>query len=160
MTPEERRQKIELYGNAHALLAEALKEFPREMRQFRPAPGRWTIHEIVVHIADSEANSFARGRKFIAEPGATVMAYDEMRWSQALRYHEQSADDALELFKWLRLTTHRLIRALPEAVWSNTIYHPENGTMTMDDWLDVYARHVPEHIAQMREVYADWKATL
>jgi hypothetical protein len=32
--------------------------------------------------------------------------------------------------------------------------------MTMDDWLDVYARHVPEHIAQMREVYADWKATL
>ena len=51
-----------------------------------------------------------------------------------------------------------LIKALPEAVWANMVAHPENGVMTMDDWLDVYERHVPEHIAQMREVYAAWKA--
>ena len=158
MTPEARREKIALYGRAHALLVEALKEFPREMWQFRPAPLRWTIHEIIMHLADSEANSFARCRKLIAEPGAPVMAYDEMHWSQALRYHEQSAEDALELFKWLRLTSYKLIRPLPDSVWAHTIDHPENGTMTMDDWLDVYARHIPEHIAQMRENYADWKA--
>ena len=158
MTPEERKHKIESYGRAHALLREALKEFPREMGPFRPAPDRWTIHEIVVHIADSEANSFARCRKFIAEPGTAVMAYDEMQWAKALRYHEQSTDDALELFKWLRLTSYRLIRSLPDSVWSNTIEHPENGTMAMDDWLDVYARHIPEHIEQMQANYADWKA--
>jgi hypothetical protein len=81
-----------------------------------------------------------------------------MQWAKALRYHEQSTDDALELFKWLRLTSYRLIRSLPESVWSNTIEHPENGTMTMDDWLDVYERHIPEHIAQMKANYADWKA--
>ncbi len=159
MTPEARREKIALYGRAHALLTEALKEFPREMWQFRPAPDRWTIHEIIIHIADSEANSFARGRKFIAEPGATVMAYDERQWAKALRYHGQSPEDALELFKWLRLTSDQLIRSLPDAVWANTIHHPENGTMTMDDWLDVYARHIPEHLQQMQENYADWKAS-
>ena len=114
MTPEERQEKIALYGRAHALLTTALKEFPREMWQFRPTPDRWTIHEIVIHIADSEANSFARGRKFIAEPGATVMAYDESQWAKALRYHAQSPEDALELFKWLRLTSDQLIRSLPD----------------------------------------------
>ena len=158
MTPEARREKIEWYGRAYDLLAEALKAFPREMWQFRPAPDRWTIHEIVVHLADSEANSFARCRKFIAEPGATVMAYDEMQWARALRYHAQSPEEALELFKWLRRTSYQLIQSLPDAVWANTINHPENGTMTMDDWLDVYARHIPEHLQQMRENYADWKA--
>ncbi len=158
MTPETRQEKIEWYGRAHTLLVEALQEFPREMWQFRPAPDRWTIHEIIVHLTDSEANSFARCRKIIAEPGATVMAYDEMQWSKALRYHEQSPEDALELFKWLRLTSYKLIQSLPDSVWANTIDHPENGTMTTDDWLDVYARHVPEHIAQMRENHADWKA--
>jgi hypothetical protein len=49
-----------------------------------------------------------------------------------------------------------LVAAQPESVWSHTIRHPENGTMTMDDWLDVYARHVTDHVAQMQAVYEDW----
>jgi hypothetical protein len=158
MMNAERSRKIEVYGSAYAMLIEALRDFPPAMWQFRPAPDRLTIHEIIVHIADSEANSYVRCRRFIVEPGQTVMAYDEMAWARELRYHDQSTDDALELFKWLRLKSYTLIKTLPEAVWSNTVYHPENGTMTMDDWLDVYARHIPEHIAQMREVYAVWQA--
>ena len=152
----EREQKIELYGRAFQLLIKALEKYPREMWRFRPASDRWTIHEIVVHIADSEANSFVRARKLIAEPGATVMAYDEPQWAKALDYHTQSVEDALELFRWLRGNTDKLIRTLPESVWANTITHPENGTMTLDDWLETYARHVPDHIAQMEEVYAAW----
>ena len=75
---------------------------------------------------------------------------------RALRYHDQSADDALALFKWLRHNTYALIRDLPAASWSNTVIHSENGEMTMDDWLDTYDRHVTDHINQMEAVYDDW----
>ena len=85
------------------------------------------------------------------------MAYDEMAWAQRLNYHAQSPEAALELFKQLRAASYQLIKTLPEEVWANTIVHPENGVMTMDDWLDVYDRHVPDHIAQMQEVYAAWR---
>ncbi|HKZ87254.1 MAG TPA: DinB family protein [Anaerolineae bacterium] len=156
MTQAERLRKIESYGKAHAELVEALRQFPREMSTFKPSPDRWSIHEIVIHIADSEANSYVRCRRFVAEPGESVMAYDEMRWADTLRYHDQFTDEAVELFKWLRLRSYRLIMSLPEAVWSNTVFHPENGVMTMDDWLDVYERHVREHIEQMRANYANW----
>lgn len=152
----ERQERIELYGKAYQLLIKALEKFPREMWRFRPAPDRWTIHEIVIHLADSEANGFVRVRKLVAEPGATITAYDEPAWARALDYNAQSVEDALELFRWLRGNTDKLIRTLAESVWANTIYHPENGTMTMDDWLLEYARHIPDHIAQMEEVYADW----
>jgi DinB family protein len=158
MTSAERRQQIALYGDAGRLLTEALDGFPRPMWQFRPAPDRWTIHEIVVHIADSEANSYIRCRKFIAEPGSTVLGYDEMGWATALHYHAQSADDALALFRHLRHHTYTLIRTLDEAVWARGGYHTEAGPMTLDDWLAVYARHIPDHIAQMQAVYADWQA--
>ncbi len=47
MKPEERTQHIEAYGFAHQMLVSALKRFPKGMWQFRPAPGRWTIHEII-----------------------------------------------------------------------------------------------------------------
>jgi len=156
MTGEERIRQIESYGNAYAQLVDALRQFPKEMWHFKPSPDRWSVHEIVVHIADSEANSYVRCRRFIAEPGKTVMAYDENVWAESLRYRDQSTDEALELFKWLRLRSCNLIKSLPESVWSNTVYHPENGTMTLDDWLGVYERHIPEHIQQMQAIHEAW----
>jgi uncharacterized damage-inducible protein DinB len=152
----ERLNKIESYGAAYEKLAAALPQLPRAMWQYRAAADGWTIHEIIVHIADSEANSYVRCRRFIAEPGAPVLGYDEMGWAQRLNYHAQSPEAALELFKQLRAASYELIKALPEEAWANTVVHSENGVMTMDDWLAVYDRHVPDHIAQMQAVYAAW----
>ena len=157
MTNQERTRRIEAYGNAYNLLVEAIGKFPAEMWQFRLSPNHWTIQEIIVHITDSEANSFIRCRRAIAEPGSMVLGYDESRWAIALHYHEQSAEDALQLFKWLRGNTHKLIQDLPENVWTQTIEHSENGTMTLDDWLVMYDNHVPDHIRQMEEVFSDWQ---
>ncbi len=157
MPHADRSQKIEVYRTAYPQLVAALQTFPQEMWQFRPAPERWTIHEIIIHITDSEANSYIRCRRFLAEPGSSVLGYAESRWAQELRYHDQSPADALELFKWLRHKSYTLIQNLPEAAWANTVNHTENGVMTLDDWLETYARHIPDHIQQMQAVYADWQ---
>jgi hypothetical protein len=157
MNSEERRPKIESYGRAYPLLVEALKQFPQEMWQFKPSPGDWSIHEIIIHITDSEANSYIRCRRFIAESGQAVMAYDENAWATTLNYQQQSTEEALELFKWLRGNTYTLIKSLPEPVWVNTVYHPQNGMMTLDDWLTVYEHHIPAHIEQMQSVYQQWQ---
>lgn len=160
MDIQERQQVIESYGNAYNVLVTALAQFPVEMWQFKPSPKDFSIHEIIVHIADSEANSFIRARTFIAEPGKAVAAYDENQWAIALLYQQQSTQDALELFKSLRLTTYNLVKMLPDAkVWSNTIVHSENGVMTMEDWLHTYEQHIPDHINQMREVHQVWLET-
>jgi hypothetical protein len=157
MAISERSQKIETYGSAYEELAQAIQAFPREMWQHRPAADQWTIHEIIVHIADSEVNSYVRCRRFLAEPGSSVLGYDEMKWAHDLNYHEQSPEDALELFHCLRRSTYRLIKDLPPSAWLNTVNHSENGVMTLDDWLDIYAEHIPAHIRQMQGVFKDWK---
>jgi hypothetical protein len=158
MNAETRQQKIESYGAAHAALTAALDRFPQAMWQFRPAPDRWTIHEIVVHITDSEANSYVRCRRFLAEPGSAVLGYDEWTWAKALDYHGQSAAEALELFKWLRRLSYNLVKDQPDEAWANSVQHSESGLMTLDRWLDIYERHIPDHIAQMQAVYDDWRA--
>jgi hypothetical protein len=152
----ERQRRLETYAGAYADLCAALERFPRAMWQYRPAPERWTIHETIIHITDSEANSFVRCRRLVAEPGSTVMGYDENVWARALDYHAQSTDAALELFRWLRGNSYQLIATLPDEAWAHTVEHSDSGTMTMDDWLDTYARHVTDHIEQMAAVYADW----
>ena len=159
MTPEHRAPKIQSYGAAYEILIEGLKKFPTEMWDFRDEHGCWSIREHLVHIADSEANSYIRCRRLIAEPGQPLMAYDENGWAEALGYADRDAQDALELFRILRGQTHALIRSLPESVWANACFHPENGDMTLDDWLDVYAAHIPEHLEYMQENYEAWLST-
>jgi hypothetical protein len=156
--PPERQAKIDRYGQAHALLVAAVARYPRAMWQVRPAPDLWTIHEIIIHITDSEANSFVRLRRLIAEPGRTVLGYDEEVWAKALDYHSQSPEDAIELFRWLRHTSYVLLLAQPNSVWTHTVTHSDSGLVTMDAWLDTYDRHVPDHIAQMDAVYQAWRA--
>lgn len=156
MNPTERSEKIEKYGAAYDELVEALAQFPREMWQYRPSPEDWTIHEIVMHLTDSEANSYVRARRLLAEPGKAVMAYDEMLWGTMLRYHFQNPVTALELFRWLRQSTYELIRELPDEKWASAGQHPEHGEYSLETWLDIYTRHVPDHIEQMQRVYDTW----
>ncbi len=157
MTPEERNEKIESYGNAYKNLIEALNELPKEMWQFKPSPVEWSIHEIIIHLADSEANGYIRCRRFIAEPGSKVMAYDQDRWATELSYHNQNINDALDLFRLLRLMTYNLIKYLPAKTWSNIVEHSGSGIITMNDWLNIYENHVTVHIAQMKRNFENWK---
>jgi hypothetical protein len=158
MTPTARKKMIAAYGRADRQLKAALQAFPKRMWKYKPGPERWSIHEILIHLADSEANSFIRCRRCLAEPGKSVMAYDENQWAQALGYLNQDPALTLELFGLLRKTSYRLIRSLPKSAWSRTIEHPENGTMTLENWLAVYTNHIPDHIRQMRATHQAWMA--
>jgi hypothetical protein len=60
MNPTERNEKIELYGNGFAMLVEVLKDIPREMWQFKPTLADWSIHEVIIHLADSESKRYVR----------------------------------------------------------------------------------------------------
>jgi len=156
VTPQERQHKIEQYGRAGEMLRAGLKQFPAEMWDFKPASG-WSIHQIVIHLADSEANSYVRCRRFIAEPGSGVYGYNTDAWADNLHYERQSLDEALTLFEALRRCSYLLIRDLPESTWGNTVDHSESGIMTLDEWLDIYERHVRDHLAQMQSVHDEWK---
>src|SRR5512146_2407121 len=159
MTPQERKSKIRSYGKAYTELKQALRKLPKKMWKFKPAPDRWSIHEMIIHLADSEANSYIRCRRFIAEPGKQVLGYDQDVWTQVLSYHKQSTDEALELFKCLRRGSYNLIKSLPDSVWSNTVEHSESGTMTFERWLEIYEKHTRGHIDQMRKNYEAWKTS-
>ena len=157
MMRHERIRRIESYGNAYQKLMAGLQQFPTEMWDYRDEHGCWSIREHLVHIADSEANSYIRCRRLIAEPGEQLMAYDENAWSRSLFYSDQGEDDALALFRLLRSQTYALIRSVPDDTWSNTCQHPENGDMSLDDWLEVYESHIPEHLEFMQENYEAWQ---
>ncbi|HRQ22684.1 MAG TPA: DinB family protein [Anaerolineales bacterium] len=110
MDAKERNEKIDLYGRGYYLLRPALAEVPREAMKFKPEPGEWSVHEVVVHLADSESNAALRARKLIVEPGGALMGYDQDTWAIELDYHSQSWEDALETVRRMNCSSASLRR--------------------------------------------------
>ena len=157
LSSEDRQKKIESFGAAYKRVVKTLRMLPKEMWSYKPSPSEWSVHEIVIHMADAEANGYVRFRRFVAEPGSKVMAYDQDRWAKKLDYKSQDMEESLQLFKYLRSTTYSVLKKLPDEVWSNTVEHSENGIMTLEDWLETYDNHAIAHIAQMNNNLKMWK---
>ena len=158
MNAQERDQKIKLYGQGYDLLMEALRDIPREMWTFKPEPTEWSVHEVLVHLADSESNAALRARKLIVEPGGTLMGYDQDKWTRELDYHDQSYEDALEILRLVRKTTYALLKKLPEDVFEHWVKHPEyDEPYTFEQWINIYSAHIPGHIEQIRNNYKIWR---
>lgn len=159
MDKAERQELIEKYGRAYEEFAAALKSIPREAWTFKPESKEWSVHEVVIHLADSETNSYLRARRLVAEPGQPLMAYDQDVWAVELDYHSQSTEDAMAVLKGVRQMTYDLIKGLPDEVWSNTAVHPEyDEPYTFEQWLRIYAEHPYAHIEQIQNNHQQWHA--
>ena len=158
MTPDERRNAIDKFSTGYHEVIAALEDCPHAMWHFKSAPDRWSIHEIIIHLADSEANAYIRFRRCIAEPGTTLSVYDQDKWATELQYATQDTDEALELFRILRVMTTHVLRTAPDAAWENKVTHLDWGSIALDRILKTYVDHVDGHIQQMEGNLTAWKA--
>jgi hypothetical protein len=159
VTREERREKLESFGRAPALLSAALRQFPKKMWLHKVSRDRWSIHETILHLADSEASAYVRRRRLIAEPGSPALKFDPERWANTLGYFHQSSREALGIIRRLRRMTYGLLIRVAEPVWLYTAAHPRDGEITLDQWIEHQERHIPYHIEQMRHTYETWFKT-
>jgi len=158
MTASEREALIEQYARGPERIREALATAPEAMRQWRPGPDKWSVHEVVVHCADSETNSALRIRYLIAEKEPLVVGYDQAEWARVLDYHAQPLEQALVATTAARASTVPLLRRLSEAQWAKEGRHSESGRYTAQDWLRIYAQHLEGHARQIERNVAEWKA--
>jgi DinB superfamily len=159
MTRDERRLMLESFGRGPALLYAALRPLPKKMWLFQPAAGRWSIHEIILHLADHEVNSYFSFRRLIAEPRREFSEFDAAQWAGSLGYFHQSTREAIEIIRRLRKMTYQLAVALPPVVWARTVLHAQQGEITLEDWLQEQERHIPAYIDQVRQNYSLWLQT-
>jgi len=156
-SPSQRESLIRRYEEGPAKLRAAFERVPPEARQWRPAEGKWSAHEVVCHAADSETNAAMRIRYLVAEPNPSIQGYDQARWARVLDYHEAPLEAALATVDAVRANTAALLRRLPETAWSSQGTHSESGRYTADDWLDVYAEHLEKHSRQIERNLEAWR---
>jgi uncharacterized damage-inducible protein DinB len=143
-----------IFESAPARLRETLAGLSRDELSAHPIPGKWSILEIFVHIADSELIGAARFRFAIAEPGSALSYYEEATWARELKYddyEEERIEATLNLFQSLRETSTSLLRNTATHLWANAALHPRWGYLTVRQLLEIYAEHAERHVGQIFE---------
>lgn len=118
----------------------------------RHEPGVWSARQVIHHMADSEAQGYARLRRLLAEPaGSLIVGYDEAAWANCstLGYLELPVDEALAVIAAVRNSTAILLGRLSDADLARYGEHTESGLYGVTDWIRIYTAHPYEHLAQL-----------
>ena len=150
MLAEERKKMIELYRGGYAAVAEALLKITPEELNFKPDPKRWSVREIVHHLADSEMTAAVRLRLLVAQDRPTIHGYDQDEFSRRLHY-DRPHEASLEAFRYARECTAQLLERLTEADWLREGTHTEAGSFGVEKWLVIYSEHAHRHARQIVE---------
>lgn len=148
------KELIHEYAQGYELLRASIDGLSEEQMRFRPAPGKWSIHEIIVHVADSEIVGIHRLKKVLAEDQPLLTAFDQDAWAAQLSYHELDAGQYLLLFKLLRESFLPVLSRLTEDDWQRVGIHSEAGPMTFGQLLQKYVDHIRDHLRQIERVKA------
>jgi len=149
---------IRRYAEGPRLLEATVAGIPEDELRFRPGPEHWSIHENVVHVADTDLVGAVRMRFILAEPGATLVGFDQNRWARALHYSSLSLATALGLLGRVRGATTEMLQRAPAEAWEQTGMHTESGPKTLEWVVNLFADHVHYHlrtIAKRRRQYAE-----
>jgi len=151
-------------GNPYAAFLEGrepatlVREFPEKLGRVmerlgtegmgrRLAPGKWTVAEILCHLADTEIAFGFRWRQALAEDNHVVQPFDQDRW--APRYPTTPGDEALRAFLAVRQWNVLLLERLDAADWGRPVMHPERGPLEFETLVAIMAGHDLNHLAQL-----------
>ena len=124
---------------------------PRRLKR-RPAPGKWSIAEILAHLADTELVGGNRIRMILGKPGTPIQAFDQDDWAKVGRYREQDARRSLEAFCVLRERNLALLRSLKPRQWKQYGMHQERGKETVARVAEMFAGHDLNHLKQIERL--------
>jgi len=135
-----------------AKLAKLVEGASREQLAKRPAADKWSVSEILVHLAEAEVSCFWRYRQMIEHNGASIIPFDQDLWYKLGDYPSRDPQESLQLFRMMRDANLRMFDHLAPEQWQLGGVHRERGPMTVADLARQMAGHDINHIAQVEKL--------
>lgn len=143
---------IDLLGSTPSLLSNSLMvSTPEEWRE-PEFPDKWSLADVVHHLADTELVWGWRLRRILTEDQPTLEGFDQDAWADRLGYPEADPRYSLDLFKALRRSNLRLVaRATPEDL-ARSALHVERGELRLEALVRHWAGHDVLHLKQIERI--------
>jgi DinB family protein len=133
-------------------LARLVRGVPVTKLRKRPAPNKWSVSEIIAHLADGEIVGAFRLRFILGSPGAEIVAYDQDQWVTSGHYEKRDPRKSLEQFRLLREGNLALLRSLDPEQWKLHGMHSERGRESIERIVRMFAGHDINHLEQIEKI--------
>jgi len=140
------RGLIERFVAGGEQLRRAVSKLSHEDLLATPGPGKWSVQEVVIHLADSDAIAIDRMKRILTEDDPHLLYADETAYVERLHTHEQAPEDALLLFEVGRRQWARVLRRLPDEAFLRQGTHNRSGQVTLGGLVASYVKHVDDHL--------------
>ena len=146
------RDPLGILSETGGLLRDLLDGVAPDDLVIPPAPGKWSIAEILAHLADDEFILAYRMRAVLVDPGVEILSFDQNRWADGLRYRETHPRASLAAFEAARQWNLELMTTLSPEEWDRFGVHSERGRESIRDMALLYAGHDINHSNQIRAI--------
>jgi uncharacterized damage-inducible protein DinB len=143
---------IKAYVSGYAMLHEAIEGLTEEALRYKPAADAWSIHQIIIHLTDSEMSSTSRLKKVLAEDEPTLMSFDQNAWANNLGYDVLDREQYLLLFNLLRSSMLTILDNLTREQSERVGVYVDGKRFTFKQLLEYRVEHVRSHLAQIERV--------
>jgi len=133
-------------------LQKLIKPLSKKQLTQRPEPGKWSIAEILAHLADAELVGGWRMRLILGSNGVSLQPFDQDVWAETLGYSRRDAKVSLETFRVLREANLAMLKSLPKNLWENYGMHQERGKETIAHIVRMFAGHDLNHLGQIEKI--------
>jgi uncharacterized damage-inducible protein DinB len=133
-------------------LAALLKRKNKKQLARRPAPGKWSVAEIVAHLADAEIAISWRLRQTLSSNAIPLQAFDQDVWATTFDYAHRDPKESLESFRVLRNANMALLKSVPRKLWENYGIHQERGNESVAHVVRMIAGHDLNHLQQIERI--------
>jgi DinB superfamily len=118
----------------------------------RPAPGKWSVSEILAHLSEAEIVGGFRMRLILGAPGTPVAAFDQDAWVTSGHYDKRDPRKSLELFRAVREGNLALLKSLTPEQWKHYGMHAERGQESIEHITRMFAGHDINHLLQIESI--------
>jgi DinB superfamily len=134
------------------VLGDLIAGVPESRMAARPSQDKWSVGEILAHLAEDELATAWRYRQMVEHDGIELPGFDQDLWARLGDYGSRPPRESLELFRLLRAANVQFLERLEPGQWACCGIHAERGRITIRDLAVHMTGHDANHVEQIRRL--------
>jgi hypothetical protein len=153
MTQAELKRHLDAAEKSPREIAAAVSGLPDKILRYKPSPEKWSILEILAHLADVEILYAYRMRQMLADKKPVIAPIDQDDWARNLGYMESVPAELVALYGLNRHHNLRLLRRLKPGDLEKSAFHPEyKKDVTLAEMVERMGGHGANHLQQIERL--------
>ncbi len=129
-----------------------MKGVKKKLLYKKPAPAKWSVAEIIAHLAETELVMGWRYRSIAEKNEVIIQAFEQDDWVKNSRYAKLNVDDMFEMYSVIRRANIDFLKGLPKEKFENYGMHQERGKETIAHIMKLEAGHDLNHLMQIEKI--------